>query len=57
MSSATPYVIHHADAQRLLAQVDVLEAMRQMFRDLASGHALYKLHKLHKLHKLRQQGQ
>jgi len=40
MSSATPYVIPQAEAQRLLARIDVHQAMRKMFRDLAAGHAV-----------------
>ncbi|MBM7060021.1 ornithine cyclodeaminase family protein [Pseudomonas sp. UL073] len=40
MSSSLPYVLQHAEIERLLAQVDVLAAMRQMFQALASGQAV-----------------
>jgi len=40
MPNATPYVIQQADARRLLAQIDVQQAMRKMFGDLASGTAV-----------------
>lgn len=40
MSIATPYVLHQAEAEQLLARVDVHQAMLAMFRDLASGNAV-----------------
>lgn len=40
MSSSHPYLLQHADAERLLAQVDVLAAMRQMFQALADSQAV-----------------
>ncbi|SDL74551.1 ornithine cyclodeaminase family protein [Pseudomonas indica] len=36
----TPYVIEQAEAERLLARIDVHQAMADMFRDLAAGHAV-----------------
>ncbi len=38
--SSTPHVINHAQARELLAQVDVLQILRALFRDLAAGHAV-----------------
>ncbi|WP_443190085.1 ornithine cyclodeaminase family protein [Pseudomonas indica] len=35
-----PYVIEQAEAERLLARIDVHQAMVGMFRDLAAGHAV-----------------
>lgn len=40
MSSTPPLVLQRADAHRLLQQVDVQQAMRRMFLDLAAGEAL-----------------
>jgi len=40
MSNLTPYVLHQAEAEQLLTQVDVHQAMVAMFRDLASGNAV-----------------
>ncbi|WP_447746622.1 ornithine cyclodeaminase family protein [Pseudomonas nicosulfuronedens] len=40
MSAATPFTLNQADAERLLEQVDVLQAMRDMFVELASGSAV-----------------
>ncbi|MGH8354516.1 MAG: ornithine cyclodeaminase family protein, partial [Pseudomonas sp.] len=40
MPSAIPFVIQQAEARRLLAQIDVHQAMRKMFGDLASGTAV-----------------
>ncbi|MDF3936358.1 ornithine cyclodeaminase family protein [Pseudomonas citronellolis] len=40
MSAATPLVLHQADAERLLARVDVRQAMRDMFLELAAGQAV-----------------
>ncbi|MDH4609548.1 ornithine cyclodeaminase family protein [Pseudomonas sp. BN102] len=40
MSSTPPLIIQHAEARRLLQQVDVHQAMRRMFLDLAAGEAL-----------------
>ncbi|RJG10329.1 ornithine cyclodeaminase family protein [Pseudomonas cavernicola] len=40
MPSATPYVIQHAEAEQLLAKVDVHQAMSKMFRDLAAANAV-----------------
>lgn len=40
MSATTPRVLHQADAERLLARVDVRQAMRGMFRELAAGQAV-----------------
>ncbi|MCY1274576.1 NAD(P)H-dependent anabolic L-arginine dehydrogenase DauB [compost metagenome] len=40
MSSTPPIVIQQAEAHRLLQQVDVHQAMRRMFLDLAAGEAL-----------------
>ncbi|MBT8768166.1 ornithine cyclodeaminase family protein [Metapseudomonas boanensis] len=40
MSSATPYLIPHAEARRLLQQIDVRQTMRRMFQDLAAGEAV-----------------
>ncbi|MBD9513044.1 ornithine cyclodeaminase family protein [Pseudomonas sp. PDM22] len=40
MSAATPFTLYQADAERLLAQVDVLQAMRDMFVELAAGSAV-----------------
>lgn len=38
--SSTPYVIHQAQARELLAQVDVPQILRKLFRDLAAGQAV-----------------
>lgn len=38
--SITPYVLHHAEAERLLARVDVHQAMVELFRALAHGQAV-----------------
>ncbi|MBC9251987.1 ornithine cyclodeaminase [Pseudomonas alcaligenes] len=40
MSSPTPRVIHQAEAERLLARLDVHQAMRGMFRSLGEGRAV-----------------
>lgn len=40
MSSALPYVIHQAEAERLLAQIDVPQTMRGLFRALDAGQAV-----------------
>ncbi|MDN6857653.1 ornithine cyclodeaminase family protein [Pseudomonas sp. CAN2814] len=40
MSAATPFTLNQADAERLLEQVDVLQAMRGMFVELAAGSAV-----------------
>jgi L-arginine dehydrogenase len=40
MSSTSPLVLAQAEARRLLQQVDVHQAMRQMFLDLATGEAV-----------------
>lgn len=40
MSATTPLTLNQADAERLLEQVDVLQAMRDMFAELASGSAV-----------------
>jgi L-arginine dehydrogenase len=40
MSSTPPLILQHAEARRLLQQVDVHQAMRRMFLDLAAGEAL-----------------
>lgn len=40
MSNVTPYVLHQAEAEQLLAQVDVHQAMLDMFRGLAAGNAV-----------------
>lgn len=40
MSATTPLTLNQADAERLLEQVDVLQAMRDMFRELAAGSAV-----------------
>jgi L-arginine dehydrogenase len=38
--SSTPHVINQAQARELLAQVDVPQILRKLFRDLAAGHAV-----------------
>lgn len=38
--SSTPYVIHQHQARELLAQVDVPQILRKLFRDLAAGQAV-----------------
>ncbi|WP_447801396.1 ornithine cyclodeaminase family protein [Pseudomonas kilonensis] len=38
--SSTPYVITQAQARALLAQVDVPQVLRKLFRDLAAGQAV-----------------
>ncbi|CAB1400918.1 Ornithine cyclodeaminase (EC 4.3.1.12) [Pseudomonas fluorescens] len=38
--SSTPYVIHQAQARELLAQIDVPQILRKLFRDLAAGSAV-----------------
>nr|WP_298144805.1 ornithine cyclodeaminase family protein [uncultured Pseudomonas sp.] len=38
--SITPYVLHHAEAEQLLARVDVHQTMLGLFRSLASGSAV-----------------
>ncbi|WP_212626630.1 ornithine cyclodeaminase family protein [Pseudomonas sp. PP3] len=38
--SSTPHVIDQAQARELLAQVDVPQILRKLFRDLAAGHAV-----------------
>ena len=38
--SSTPHVIYQAQARELLAQVDVPQILRKMFRDLATGQAV-----------------
>ncbi len=40
MSAATPLIVQQAEAEQLLARIDVLQAMRQLFLDLAAGRAL-----------------
>ncbi|TWC36988.1 ornithine cyclodeaminase [Pseudomonas sp. SJZ079] len=40
MPNATPYVLQQVEAEQLLAQVDVHQAMLAMFRDLATGNAV-----------------
>jgi L-arginine dehydrogenase len=40
MSSPTPHVIHQAEAEHLLARIDVPAALRDMFRSLAAGQAV-----------------
>ncbi|TLP71022.1 ornithine cyclodeaminase family protein [Pseudomonas nitroreducens] len=40
MSAASPFTLNQADAERLLEQVDVLQAMRDMFVELAAGSAV-----------------
>ena len=37
---STPHVINQAQARELLAQVDVPQILRKLFRDLAAGHAV-----------------
>lgn len=37
---STPYVITQPQARELLAQIDVPQVMRKLFRDLAAGHAV-----------------
>ncbi|MGV8783687.1 ornithine cyclodeaminase family protein, partial [Pseudomonas aeruginosa] len=37
MSAATPLIVQQAEAEQLLARIDVLQAMRQLFLDLAAG--------------------
>jgi L-arginine dehydrogenase len=38
--SSTPYVINQAQARELLAQIDVPQILRKLFRDLAAGSAV-----------------
>ncbi|MGY2192731.1 ornithine cyclodeaminase family protein [Pseudomonas pergaminensis] len=38
--SSSPHVIHSAQARELLAQVDVPQILRKLFRDLAAGQAV-----------------
>ena len=38
--SSTPYVINQSQARELLAQVDVPQILRKLFRDLAAGQAV-----------------
>ena len=38
--SSTPYVITQPQARELLAQLDVPQILRKLFRDLAAGHAV-----------------
>ncbi|WP_241198424.1 ornithine cyclodeaminase family protein [Pseudomonas granadensis] len=38
--SSTPYVIDQAQARQLLAQIDVPQILRKLFRDLAAGSAV-----------------
>ncbi|WHS59326.1 ornithine cyclodeaminase family protein [Pseudomonas sp. G2-4] len=38
--SSTPYVMNQAQARELLAQVDVPQILRKLFRDLAAGQAV-----------------
>jgi L-arginine dehydrogenase len=38
--ASTPYVINQSQARELLAQVDVPQIMRKLFRDLAAGQAV-----------------
>ena len=38
--SSTPYVITQPQARELLAQVDVPQILRKLFRDLAAGQAV-----------------
>lgn len=40
MPSTPPYLIHQAEAAQLLARIDVVQAMREMFRSLARGQAV-----------------
>lgn len=40
MPTLTPYVLHQAEAEQLLAQIDVHQAMVAMFRGLATGTAV-----------------
>lgn len=40
MSATTPLTLTQAEAERLLEQVDVLQAMRDMFTELANGSAV-----------------
>ncbi|MBN6774748.1 ornithine cyclodeaminase family protein [Pseudomonas granadensis] len=40
MMSSTPYVIDQAQARQLLAQIDVPQILRKLFRDLAAGSAV-----------------
>lgn len=40
MPTLTPYVLHQAEAEQLLARIDVHQAMLAMFRDLAAGTAV-----------------
>lgn len=40
MPTATPYVLQQAEAERLLGQIDVHQAMVAMFRSLAAGQAV-----------------
>lgn len=40
MSATSPRILNQADAERLLARVDVRQAMRDMFRELAAGQAV-----------------
>ncbi|NQD92293.1 ornithine cyclodeaminase family protein [Pseudomonas sp. CrR25] len=40
MPSPTPYVLHQAEAEQLLARVDVHQTMVTLFRDLAAGNAV-----------------
>jgi len=40
MSATTPFTLNQAEAERLLEQVDVLQAMRDMFAELAAGNAV-----------------
>ncbi|MCO6058398.1 ornithine cyclodeaminase family protein [Pseudomonas sp. MOB-449] len=40
MSSTPPFILQQAEARRLLQQVDVHQAMRRMFLDLAAGDAV-----------------
>ena len=39
--SSTPYVITQPQARELLAQVDVPQILRKLFRDLAAGPVSY----------------
>jgi len=38
--ASTPYVINQSQARELLAQVDVPQILRKLFRDLAAGQAV-----------------
>ncbi|MDM8347326.1 ornithine cyclodeaminase family protein [Pseudomonas sp. sp1636] len=40
MPNVTPYILHQAETEQLLAQVDVHQAMLAMFRGLAAGNAV-----------------